>query len=205
MSGILVLGLETNRLTGQFDVGGKAVVLSTPQGHNPLTTTLQLDLAGQSVQGTVTDGSFMALLSGDQAVFNSTHQASNYEGQDTLIIPGTNDPGIGPFGTSYGTVTVSANGTITFGGSLADGTTGASQSTVVSKDGGWPFYVPLYSGAGSLWGWNYFTNHTIVSLSLPKLDQRHQFLQNRPLWFGLHQRAGNPHRLILHSRPTNLF
>ena len=163
LSGNLLLGSESNLLHGQFDVSGKARILSTPHGWNPLTTTLQLNPAGQSVSGTVTDGSFTARLSGDQAVFTTTHQATNYEGQYTLIIPGVSDPTAGPFGTSYGTVKVDSLGNIAFGGSLADGTTSVSQSSVVSKDGYWPFYVPLYGGAGSLWGWNYFTNQTIVS------------------------------------------
>jgi hypothetical protein len=163
LSGSLILGWETNTLSGQFDVSGKAQILSTPPGRNPLTTTLQLNWAGQSVQGTVTDGSFTALLHGDQAVFNSTHKAANYQGQYTLVIAGTNAPAAGPFGTSYGTVTVDPLGNIAFAGSLADGTTSVSQSSVVSKDGYWPFYVPLYGGEGSLWGWNYFTNQTIIS------------------------------------------
>jgi hypothetical protein len=114
------------------------------------------------VQGTVTDGSFVAILNGDQAVFNSAHKATNYQGRYTLVIPGVSDSTIGPFGTSYGTVTVDASGNIAFVGSLADGTS-VSQSSGVSKDGNWPFYVPLYNGAGSVWGTNYFTNQTIVS------------------------------------------
>ena len=127
-----------------------------------MTTTLQLNLAGQSVQGTVTDGSFLAILDGDQAVFSPSHKAAKYQGQYTLIIPGANAPAIGPFGASYGTVTVDASGNIAFAGTLADGTP-VSRSGVVSKDGYWPFYAPLYNGAGSLWGSNYFTNNAIVS------------------------------------------
>jgi hypothetical protein len=164
LSGNFFLGSETIPLiNGQFDVSGAAQVHSTRRGGNPLIASLQLDLADRSLHGTVSDGSFVAMLRGDQSVFSSTHKATNYQGQYTFIIPGTNDPTVGPFGTSYGTVTVDASGNIAFGGSLADGTTSVSRSTVVSKDGFWPFYVPLYGGAGSLWGWNYFTNHTIVS------------------------------------------
>jgi uncharacterized repeat protein (TIGR02543 family) len=162
LSGNLVLGTNTIPLNGKFDLGGAARILSTPKGGNPLTTALQLNLAGQSVQGTVTDGSFLARLDGDQAVFSPSHKAANYQGQYTLIIPGTNAPAIGPFGASWGTVTVDASGNIVFAGSLADGTN-VSRSSVVSKDGYWPFYLPLYNGAGSLWGWNYFTNNAIVS------------------------------------------
>jgi hypothetical protein len=164
LSGNFFLGSETiPLLNGQFDVSGAAQVHSTRHGGNPLTASLQLDLADRSLHGTVSDGSFVAILHADQAVFNSTHKATNYQGQYTLIIPGTNDRTVGPFGTSYGTVTVDASGNIAFAGSLADGTTSVSRSSVVSQDGFWPFYVPLYGGAGSLWGWNYFTNHTIVS------------------------------------------
>jgi hypothetical protein len=53
-------------------------------------------------------------------------------------------------------------GNITLAGSLADGTA-ISQSSVVSQNGSWPFYVSLYGGKGSLWGWNYFTNNTITN------------------------------------------
>jgi hypothetical protein len=164
-SGDLYLGAEKIPFSNvKFNVSGIAQFVATPTGGKPLIITLQLNLADQSVQGTVTDGSFVAILNGDQAVFTSTHQATNYEGQYTFIIPGTNNPEIGPFGTSFGTVTVTSTGAISFvGGSLADGTTGLSQSSGVSKDGYWPFYVPLYNGAGSMWGWNYFTNHALIS------------------------------------------
>jgi hypothetical protein len=163
LSGKLLLGAQTNALSGKFDLSGAAEILSTRPGESDLITILQLDLGGQSVQGTVSDGSFVALLNGDQAVFNTMRPATNYQGRYTLIIPGTNDPTIGPFGAGCGTVTVDASGNITFGGSLADGTTSVSQSSVVSKDGYWPFYVPLYGGAGSLWGTNCFTNHTLIA------------------------------------------
>jgi hypothetical protein len=136
----------------------------------------------------------MANLYGDQAIFNSTHPATNYKGQYTLIIPGTNDTNIGPFGTSYGTVTVDALGNITFAGSLADGTTSVSQSSVVSKDGYWWFYVPLYGGKGSLWGTNQFINHAISSVpfiswinatnSSPSAFYRNGFTNEQAVVFG---------------------
>jgi hypothetical protein len=148
----------------KFNVSGMAQFTATPSGGKPLSATLQLNPGGQSVQGTVTDGSFTSVLNGDQEVFNSTNQATNFEGQYNFVIFGVSDPAIGPLGNSFGTVTVSSNGMINFtGGSLADGTTGLSQSSGISKDGRWPFYVPLHNGAGSLWGTNYFTNHTLLS------------------------------------------
>jgi hypothetical protein len=150
-------------LTGKFNLVGAAQVVTTRKGQNPLTTTLQLDVADHSVSGTVTDGSFVAGLTANQAVFSSTRQATNYEGQYTFIMPGVGEPAVGPFGASYGTVTVASTGTIAFVGSLADGSS-VSQNSVVSGAGFWPFYLAPYGTNGSLWGWNLFTNHTVVSV-----------------------------------------
>ena len=161
LSGRLLIGSDTVRLGGIFDLTGNTRITSTRRGRSALTTSLQLDFANQCVAGTVTDGSFTAQLFGGLAVFNSTHEATNYEGQFTLIIPGANDPTVGPFGASCGTVTVDASGNVTFAGSLADGTS-VSQAGVVFGDGFWPLYVPLYSGNGSLWSWNCFINGAIA-------------------------------------------
>ena len=151
VSGKLTIGTNTPSLNGQFDPSGAATLTTTRKGLSTLTTTLKLDFADQTASGSVTDGSFVAPLIADLE-----HKATHYDGPYTLILPGTDDPTVGPFGTSYGTVTVKS-GAISFGGYLADGT-GVSQSSYVSKDGFWPFYLPLYGGNGSLWSWNSFTN-----------------------------------------------
>jgi hypothetical protein len=162
LSGKLTLGLSTPSLKGQFKPDGFVSITTPRKDESSLITTLQLDFADQSVSGTVSDGNFTAQLNGDRDVFSSSDPATEFEGQYTFIIPGTTNSNVGPYGTSYGTVTVSSLGTITFAGSLADGTA-ISQSSVVSPDGLWPFYVRLYGDKGSLWGWNNFTNHTITS------------------------------------------
>jgi hypothetical protein len=165
VSGKLALGGQTVPLSGKFGLGGAVNIVSArPHGEPSLTTILQLDFTNQSVSGTVSNSAFTAELDGDRAVFTSSHPASEFEGQYTLVIPGTNDPAAGPFGASYGTVKVDGSGTITLAGSLADGTA-ISQSGAVSKDGYWPVYVNLYGGQGSLWGWSYFTNHTLTAAS----------------------------------------
>jgi hypothetical protein len=163
LSGKLTIGTNTPSLSGQFNAAGAATITTPRKGLTTLTTILQLDLADQSVQGTVSDGSFVAMLAGDQAVFSATRKAINYEGQYTLIIPGTSEPTVGPFGAGYETVSVVASGAITFSGSLADGTTVTPMTSIVSKDGSWPFYLSLYGGNGSLWSWNYFANGAIMS------------------------------------------
>ena len=145
--------------SGKFGPNGMATNTIKRHGASTLTNILTLDLAHQTVGGTLSDGSFVAQWNGNQAVFNSKNKAP-YAGQYTVVIPGAADSAVGPYGTSYGTVTVASTGAITFAGSLADGTT-VSQSSFVSQDGAWPFYLPLYNGKGSIYGWNYFTNGSI--------------------------------------------
>jgi hypothetical protein len=163
VSGNLDLGGQSVGLSGKFGSDGAANIVSKrSHGEPSLTTTLQLDFTDQSVIGTVSDGTFTAALNGNLDVFNGSDNAAEFEGQYTLVIPGTNDPTIGPFGASYGTVKVSSSGAITFAGNLADGTA-ISQSSAVSQDGSWPMYVGLYGGKGSLWSWNYIANNTITA------------------------------------------
>jgi hypothetical protein len=52
----------------------------------------------------------------------------------------------------------------TLGGALADGTP-FLWSAPISQNGGVPFYQSLYSGAGSLMGWIYFTNEPPQNIS----------------------------------------
>jgi len=165
-SGKLTLGANTPSLTGQFNPAGAATITTLRKVQSNLITTLQLDFTGQTVAGSVTDGSFVAPVIADLDVFNSARKATNYEGRYTFIIPGTDNASAGPLGTSWGTVTVSSLGAVTFTVSLADGTAApVNPSSVVSKDGWWPFYLPLYSGHGSLWSWNCFTNGGFISLT----------------------------------------
>jgi hypothetical protein len=163
VSGNLDLGGQSVPFSGKFNLGGTATNLVSKREPS-LTTTLQLDFADQSVSGTVNNSTFTAALSGYRDVFSGSQKATNFEGQYTLVIPGTTNPSVGPSGVSYGTVKVGALGTLTLAGSLADGTA-ISQSSVVSQDGLWPLYVNLYGGKGSLWGTNYFTNHTLTNAS----------------------------------------
>jgi hypothetical protein len=152
LSGKLTIGTNTPPLNGQFSPAGVATLTTPRKGLSTLTTFLQLDFASQTVSGSVTDGSFEA-----QVMADLEQKATNYEGRYTLIIPGTSEPTNGPYGTSCGTATVES-GAISYVGYLADGTNAVSQTSSVSKDGYWPFYVPLYGGNGSLWSWNCFTN-----------------------------------------------
>ena len=84
----------------------------------------------------------------------TTAARSAYAGKHTFMIPGTNDAAL-PFGDSWGTATISAAGTISAIGSLADNTP-FSFSGPVLTNGLLPFYTGHNSGRSSTFGWVQF-------------------------------------------------
>jgi uncharacterized repeat protein (TIGR03803 family) len=163
VTGKIAIGNQAAVLAGKFNVDGTATFVTKAGKEIPsLTAALQLDFSDRSISGTVSDTNFTAQADGDLDVFTGTNKATEIEGRYTFIIPGATNSNAGPYGASYGTVTVGPRGTIALAGRLADGTV-ISQSSVVSKDGDWPMYVSLYDGQGSLWCWNNFGNHTLTN------------------------------------------
>jgi hypothetical protein len=116
------------------------------------------------ITGVISNSVWTATLSANRAVFDGRLNICTNAGRYTLILPGdptsTNTPG----GDSYGTINLSASGRLSFSGFLADGYK-VSQSATVSEDGQWPFYLPLYSGRGSMYGWLLFNSSTNGAIS----------------------------------------
>ena len=150
-----------------FDDNGNSSSVIPRAGTNSLTLTLHLDLTNgtDQITGTVSDGTFTSDLTANLTVFNrKTNPAKEFEGYYTVLLPPNPDetgPDL-PQGNGYGTLKVDAGGRIRFSATLADGTR-ISQTAVVSKDGTWPVYIPLYVKKGSLSGWVTFTNVVGVS------------------------------------------
>jgi len=92
------------------------------------------------------------------------------------------------------------------GGYLADGT-GVSQSSYVSKDGYWPFYLSLYGGNGSLWSWNSFTNtNGAMMFSRPtRAGSTRPTLQDGPVSNRFHQPAASIVGAAYNSTDTPLL
>jgi hypothetical protein len=132
-------------------------VLKRGGKSSPLTVIVQLDLTAGTdrLEGSVSDGVWVAELAGDRAVFDGKKSIPTQAGCYTMIIPGT--AGTEPVGDSYGSMTVDKAGRIRFSGALADGTK-LTQAVPVSKNGDWPFYVSLYQGQGSMLNWLSFSN-----------------------------------------------
>jgi hypothetical protein len=167
-----------SRYSGHVQIGAKRYsfsgLLDTTQnsGTNviarhdspPLTLVFQIDGSQKDqVFGSLTDGTWTALLSGDLAVFGRANPAP-FAGNYTLVVPGYDGSLTLPAGDGFGTVKVNTSGRVSFAGTLADGTK-ISQSASLSKIGYWPLYIPLYSGNGSLMSWLAFANNTTNDLS----------------------------------------
>jgi List-Bact-rpt repeat protein len=148
-TGTLQISGKRYSFSGTLDGNGAAII-----GVPNTALTLELQVGNDHVTGTVGDGGFLAPLIADRAVFNKKSNPAPFAGNYTLVIPGTGNPGDTtlPHGDGFASVTVDAAGKVQMKGTLGDGTQ-VSQSSVVSANGQWPFYLPLYSGQGQILGW----------------------------------------------------
>ena len=154
LTGQLVLGGKSRAFSGKFDATGAAeITIQRGAKLPPWILTLQLDLAGESdrITGTVSDGTFIAELSADQALpAGSSHFAA---GRYTIRLPAStvDAPAAIPPGDGYAIVSVAKTGVTRLAGTLADGRT-FSRTATLSQDGLLPIYIPFLAGTGSLAG-----------------------------------------------------
>jgi hypothetical protein len=155
-SGKLLSAGKSYSLSGHFSATGFSSNLVSRSGLSPLTVLLQLDLVGaDSMTGQVSDGTWIAGLAANRSTFNAMTNPAPQAGRYTFAIPPIADSLDDPGGAGFGSVTVTAAGAVQVSGVLGDGTK-ITQSAILSKDGQWAFYVPLYSGNGSDFGWQTF-------------------------------------------------
>jgi uncharacterized repeat protein (TIGR02543 family) len=155
-------GSKSFPISGQFSLTGgwSTKALKT---WDDTAITLQLDLAGGDVlSGGLTNPVWSAELDANREVY-STAKPSPQAGKYTLILPGATNSATLPGGNGFGTVTVAASGSVTFSGTLGDGTP-VTQSANESAQGQWPLYISLDSGQGMLLGWLAFTNEPLQDI-----------------------------------------
>ncbi len=152
----MILGGQSLSLSGQFSAGGVFSNNIVRKGLSPISAQLNLDLAGGGITGVFSDGTFISELTASRTAASAGASAGKY----TLLIPGGDDGVAQPGGDSYGTITVSSTGGISLSGVLADGSK-VSQKVNLVTGGQWPFYVSLYSGKGSIFGWLTFNDGVI--------------------------------------------
>lgn len=141
-------------LAGQFSATGVISTNIMRKGLTPVSAQLQLDLGGGGLTGQLSDGSWTAQLNAFRAGTNL-----GLAGRYTVMLPGSDDSAAAPGGDGFGTAVVTSTGGLTFSGLLGDGTK-VAQKVNLTPAGQWPFYVPLYSGNGSIFGWLTFAAQT---------------------------------------------
>jgi hypothetical protein len=151
-SGKLALDGNVIPVSGMFDESGKSVVQFTLANGKLINLSLSADAATDKLTGSVSGDGWTSVLTADKAAFSATTPAP-YAGVYGVTIPATL-PADGASG--YGTAIVNESGAITFVGTTADGKS-ISQSTTVSKDGFWPFFI-IYSDGNEIIGWLQFNN-----------------------------------------------
>ncbi len=150
-TGRLRLGCASLALRGRFEIDGTATLQIPRRGAAPLSVSLQLDLAGGGVSGSVTDGAWTAQIS-TSANFAAAAGRFAKVGRYTVSLPPrAGGSGSLPQGDGFATLTISATGHATLVGALADGTP-FTVGGGVSKGDTLAFHVPLYAGAGAITG-----------------------------------------------------
>ena len=122
---------------------------------NALVAALSLDVTNQTdrIEGSLAEQAtnatlWTAALALNRPTFTKTNPAPNSGRYTLCILPDAGSPA-SPQGEGWGTLSLSSLGTLTFSGTLADGTK-VSQTTTLSRSGNWPLYLSLYKGKGSL-------------------------------------------------------
>jgi hypothetical protein len=161
-SGKLLMAGQSYSISGQFSAVGKWSNAVPRKGLSPMAVSLELDFnSGTMIMGSVGTDGVSADLMANRTVFTTSNPAPQ-AGKYTLAIPGEAASTASPAGDGYGTVTVNTAGTVSFSGSLADGTK-ISQSSAISNQGEWPLYFA--SKQGSILGWITFATSPDHDLS----------------------------------------
>ena len=141
LSGKLLLSSTNYSLAGSLSGGGLYSNSIARKGRSPLVVNLELDMVGKElITGQVSDEVETNWLRAYRSVYSTTNRAPAGGKKYTLAIAGGEDAATQPAGYGFGTVSVDVGGTISFNGTLADGTK-VSQTTFLSRDGHWPLYV----------------------------------------------------------------
>jgi uncharacterized delta-60 repeat protein len=145
----LLVGGLTYAIKGQFDMNlSTTTAVSRGRGKTPLQLTLQITDA-QTIQGTVSDGSFTSTLTAYRSRFDVRHPAIGRTGLYTVLIPAGGAQG-SPTGYGFMNISVAASGSVVLTGALADGTP-VAEVTPLGSNGEIPFYFAFNGGA--TFGW----------------------------------------------------
>ncbi len=157
-SGYLQTGGTRTAFHGQLDPWCQATNLASRANNHSLALQFHIGNNGPGqVIGQISDGATISGLTAARAWSNTRTAPAPFAGRYTCILPGQGSDPSSPQGYGFATAQITTKGLATLAGTLADGTH-ISQSAPVSEDATWSFYVPLYSGGGSVMSLLTFTN-----------------------------------------------
>ncbi len=151
-------------LKGLLDLAGRATnqVTSSLGDAYAIVWALALDGSDQ-IAGSVSSGSWTALLLGDRQVFLSKTNPAPQVGRYTSLVLGDSASLETPGGDGYGLLAVDPRGTVRLSGYLPDNTRFVAKS-FLSRQGHWPLYMSLYGRHGVILGWINFREDTVSDL-----------------------------------------
>lgn len=152
-TGQLLLAGKKYPFKGAVGLTGLSTSTVLRPGLPTLTLSWQFGLDGSdTLGGTITDGSWVAAVTGDRLTYHATLNPCPHAGRYTFVVPGAPGSLDAPEGDSVGTLLISTAGQVTIAGTLAENIK-FTQKTAISKNGDIPLYVAPYGGLGLLAGW----------------------------------------------------
>jgi hypothetical protein len=162
-SGRVQLGGMRYPFHGQFGLAGNATLSLNRYWLPPLALSLHVDLTGGTDQasGSLSDGNWIAVVAADRNVFNVVSNPASQAGKRAFVLQPAN-PSASP--VAVGVSTISLNGFTTVRGKLRDGRPFATTS-VLAKNGDFPFFLPLSRGSEEMIGWLNFSSGQTSAVS----------------------------------------
>jgi len=153
-TGKVTLAGTSFSIGGQFGLDLRAhTIINRALPSLPIVVDLQLASGSDQVTGLINNGIQTVPLDGYRSGFHAMlNPATNFAGKYTFIFSGCADPSVSPMGHGHGVLTVSQAGSVQFKGVLAEGAV-ATANVPLAASGQCAFYLPLYRGKGSLFGW----------------------------------------------------
>ena len=157
-TGKLQLGGSRYGFSSRFDLDGNAVVSVKRKLSTPLTLTLHVDLNNTTdqIDGSLADESWVSALTGDRNVFNAKLNPAPQAGSRAFILERADDPNVT---AATGASTISASGVTKVKGRLQDQRP-FSASSLLAKNGDYPFYLSFQRGNEVAIGWMNFPSPT---------------------------------------------
>jgi hypothetical protein len=155
-SGRVQLGGMRYPFHGQFDLTGNATLSLNRYWLPSLALNLHVDLTGGTDQanGSLSDGNWNAVVTADRNVFNAQSNPASQAGKRAFVLQSA-EPSVGT--AAVGVTWTSLNGVTTVRGKLHDGRPFATTS-VLAKNGDFPFFLPLSRGSEEMIGWLNFSS-----------------------------------------------